>query len=355
MIHKSLLLAALTFGVAPPPPPAEALRTKGLALGYNLDYPEALDAFDQAIAADPLDATAHRLAAATIWMRILFAQGAITVEDYLGQTKATASRKPARADLVARFDHHIDQALALAERRVRANPSDADAHFQLGAAAALRTTYIATVKGRVLDSVGAGRRAYKAHKQTLLLDPDRKDAALIIGMYRYTVASLSLPMRLMARLAGFDSDQQGGLRLVEQAASYSSAAQTNARLVLMLMYNREGRHDEALAIIRGLQEQYPRNRLLWLEAAGTALRAGRPAEALQAIDDGLARFGRDERPKAFGEHAQWHFQRGAALLALGKAEGARAELEGVLVTSAPEWLHRRAATLLNGMRRKGER
>jgi tetratricopeptide (TPR) repeat protein len=341
-----MLLITLTASAPDVSPTSDALRAKGLELGYNLDYPEALGAFRHAIAVDPSDATAHRLAAATIWMRMLFLQGAITVEDYLGQAKATVVRKAPPPELVALFDRHIDTALALAEDRVRENPVDADAHFQLGAAAALRTTYIATINGKVLDSVGAGRRAYKAHKYTLTLDPQRKDAALIVGMYRYTVASLPLAMRLMARLAGFESGRQSGLRLVEEAAAYPSAAQTNARLTLALMYNREGRHDEALTIIRELQQRYPRNRLLWLEAGATALRAGRPAEALQAIDEGLVRFVRDDRPKAFAEEAQWRFHRGAALLALGDVGAAHRELQGVILADAPRWLVDRARRLL---------
>jgi tetratricopeptide (TPR) repeat protein len=288
-------------------------------------------------------------------MRMLFLQGAITVEDYLGHAKATVARRPPPAQLAALFDRHLDRALTLAERRVRENPADADAHFQLGAAAALRTTYIATINGKVLDSVGAGRRAYKAHKHALSIAPHRKDAALIVGMYRYTVASLSMPMRLMARLAGFESGRRSGLRLVEAAAAYPSAAQTNARLTLMLMYNREGRHGQALAIIRELQQQYPRNRLLWLEAGSTALRAGRAAEALQAIDDGLERFARDDRPKAYGEEAQWRFQRGAALLALGNIERAHNELQGVILAESPGWLRDRARKLVTGKRATGER
>ncbi len=67
---------------------AEARWRRGLDYGYNLDHPEALAAFEEAIAIDPRDATAHRLAAATIWTRLLFHQGAVTVEDYLGQARS---------------------------------------------------------------------------------------------------------------------------------------------------------------------------------------------------------------------------------------------------------------------------
>ncbi len=298
----------------------EALHRRGLEYGYNLDYPEALAAFDAAIAADPNDATAHRLAAATIWMRMLFHQGAITVEEYLGQARASVERKVPPADLATSFTNHIDRALTLAEARVRAHPNDADAHFQLGAAAALRTSYIATIEGRVMDSVGTGRRAYNEHKRTLVLDPTRKDAGLVVGLYRYTIASLPFHKRLMARLAGFEGGRDEGLALVENAARYPSNAQTNAMLTLMLMLNREGRYDEALGISRELQRRYPRNRLFWLEAGHTALRAGRAGEAVRELNDGLARFEKDPRSKATGEEAQWRAARDRALKLLATSQ-----------------------------------
>jgi len=307
----------------PLPDDAAALRRAGLDHGYNLDYGEALAAFGAAIAADPQDAAAHRLAAATLWMQLLFEQGAVTVEDYMGQARATVARRPPAPALAAAFHGHLQRAVGIAERALRERPNDPDAHFQAGAAAGLRASYVATVEGRVSDSVGAGRRAYAEQKRVLGLDPSRDDAGLIVGLYRYAVSTLSLPMRLMARIAGFGSGRESGLALVERAAAYPGETQTNARFALVLIYNREGRPADAARIIRELQQRYPRNRLLWLEAAGTALRAGRPAEALAAVDAGLARLSTDPRPRAFGEETRWQSLRDAALAALRKAGDVR--------------------------------
>ena len=300
------------------PPDAASLRRAGLEHGYNLDYPEALAAFSEAIAVDPQDPAAHRLAAATLWMQLLFAQGAVTVEDYMGDARATVERRAPEPAVAAAFYEHLQHATTLAEQRLRARPADADAHFQSGAAAALRASYIATVEGRVKAGVAAGRRAYAEQTRALDIDPTRHDAGMIVGLYRYGVSTLSLPMRLLARIAGFGSGRDRGLRLVEQAAAYPSDTQTRARFALVLLYNREGRHTEAARVIRELQARYPRNRLLWLEAAGTALRAGRPRDALAAIDAGLARLEADPRPRAFGEESRWRSLRETAVTALRK-------------------------------------
>jgi tetratricopeptide (TPR) repeat protein len=320
-------VALLPMAVAAQPHSAAHLRARAMELGYNLDYPEALAAFREAIAADPLDPTSERLAAATLWMHMLFEQGAITVEDYLGQARSKIDRPKARPEFVEAFRAHLDRATVLAERRLKVagaprgtsaelQRAQAEQHYGAGAVAALRASYIGTIEGRVLDSVGASRRAYNEHTRALALDPDRADAGLLVGLYRYTVACLPFGLRVMARLAGFSGNRSAGLQLVEDAARQESNVQTNAMFMLVLLYNREGRPADALRIIEQLQRRYPRNRLLWLEAGMSQLRAGQPGDALRSLDEGLEKLARDRRPKAPGEEARWQHYRRVALAAV---------------------------------------
>ncbi len=224
--------------------------------------------------------------------------------------------------------------MQLAEERCRASNS-ADAHFQLGSAYGYQATYAATVEGSLFGTLRAARRAYAEHEQVLALDPARKDAGLIVGLYRYAISSLSLPSRLMARLAGFGGGRERGLRMIEEAAGYPSDVQTNARFTLIVIYNREARFDDALRIITELQQQYPRNRLLWLEAGSTALRAGRPDVARRWLEQGLVMLAGDPRPRAFGELARWGYAHGTALVALKEIDAARRALDGALEGSVP--------------------
>ncbi|RPI55146.1 MAG: hypothetical protein EHM55_08750 [Acidobacteria bacterium] len=331
---------------------AAALRARGLEYGYNLDHDDALAAFDAAIAADPRDPAAYRLAAATVWTRIVFEQGAIAAEDYLGQAKALHRRSAPRPELAAKFRAYLDQALALSEERLRTHPADADAHFQVGAAFGCLASYTATVEGRVRDSLGPARRAYKAHERVLALDPTRKDAALIVGMTRHAVAALALPLRLIAHLAGFDGNSAVGIRLVEEAARYAGDTRRNALFTLVLLYNRDERYDAAMSLIRELQELYPRNRLLWLEAGHTLLRAGQPAEAKAALDEGLARLSRDTRPRAPGEESRWRLALGSTLAALNDTASAEHELNAALAIATHEWVRDRIRAELRKLNRE---
>ena len=321
-----------------------ALRARGLDQGFNLDYEDALASFREAIAADPDNPAGHRLVAATVWAQLLFQLGTVTVDDYLGPARPSLPRTPPRADLDSLFHESAHRALVLSERQLRHDPADIDAQYQLGASLGLLTSYAATIEGHVLSGLRMAHRAYHAHQRVMELDPRRQDAGLTVGMYRYGVSTLPAPLRLLARLAGFGGGREQGLRLVQEAARSTSDAHTHALFALIVMYTREGRFDETLQVIAQLQQRYPRNRLLWLEAGSTAMRADRPAAARHAIEHGLVKLAADARPRAFGEEARWRYYHGAALVALGHAEAAERELRAALAAEAHEWVRGRTHT-----------
>jgi tetratricopeptide (TPR) repeat protein len=337
VVCAALLLAAPAAVRANPA--SEALRARAAAHLYNLDHAEAMSDFRQAVAADPQDAAAYRGLASTLWLSITFTRGNMTVDDYLGHVmKPSGSTQPPPAATTAAYRETIDKAIALAKQRIAANPNDADAHYQLGAAVGLRASYTATVDGSVVGAFRAAREAYDEHEKVMALEPRRKDAGLIVGTYRYIVSALAMPLRWMAYVAGFGGGRERGLRLIEDAAAYGGENQTDARFALILIYNRERRYSEALAELALLRERYPRNRLVWLESGSTSLRAGRAADAERFLTDGIARFADDRRQRMFGEDALWRYKRGAARATQGKTADATDDLRGALALEARKWV-----------------
>jgi len=320
---------------------AKAMRSQGWELAYNLDHAEALSTLEEAIALEPDEPALHRLAASIVWMGILFESGAVLVDDYLGQAEGVVERPKPSPSAARSFSDHITRALELAERRLRDDDGDPDAHFQLGSSLGMLATYAATVEGRVLGSFGNVRRAFREHERVLELSPSRKDAGLLPGMYRYSVARASLPLRLAARLGGITGSLEQGVLQVKEAAAYPSEAQPGAMFISVVIYNREKRYDDALRVIRDLQRRYPRNRLLWLESGTTAIRAGRAQAARTELERGLAMLSADSRPRAFGEEARWRLSHGMALLSLDRGEAAR-QLRAALDVDGPQWVRGRA-------------
>lgn len=323
-----------------------ALRARGVYLTYSLDYDEARMVFQQAIAADPANPAAYRQLAALNWLNLLFRNGAVMVDDYLGEIQQNVKRPPPDPDLDTQFRAAIARARTLAEQRLRERPDDADAHFQVGATLGFAASYTATVEGRVLGGFRSARRAYEEHERTLELDPRRKDAGLIVGLYRYAISYLPFHWRVLAHLVGFGGGRERGLRMVEEAAAYPADARPEAMFTLIVMYTRESRYDDALRVVEQLQREFPRNRLLWLEAGSTALRAARAAEARKQLELGLSKLALDPRPRAFGEEARWRLAYGTALAALDESDAARREFRAALAVPADGWVHERAGQAL---------
>ena len=346
LLAIAIALAGATGAVPQPQADSaaiQAVRTRAFNLAFDLDHDEAVSLLRRASERSPEDASLHRALASILWLNLLFQRGAVTVDHYLGSFSRTqVELKQPPPDVDAAFRSHVARAIALAERRVAASPRDPQAHYDLGAAIGLQASYIATVQGKMLAGFRAARRAFDAHERVLELDPNRKDAGLVIGIYRYIVSTLSLPMRVMAYVVGFGGGRERGIRQLQDAAAYPGDSRTDAMFALVLVYNRERRYSEALAVLDELRRLYPKNRLIALEAGATALRAGRHARAEALLTEGLAMLAKETRSRFAGEETLWRYKRGAARAGLGRTEAALADLRAASGSDAPAWVAGRA-------------
>ena len=352
-----LLIAAVSTPRRALATDSTALRREAFALAYNLDHDQALSRLRQAVTENPTDAAAHRALASILWLHMLFVRGAVTVDHYLGsfsRTQVELSKPPPELD--AEFRRHVARAIELSEARTRVAPRDAQAHYDLGAAVGLSASHTATVEGKMFAGFKAARRAYDEHETVLQLDPNRKDAELVVGTYRYVVSTLSLPLRMMAYVAGFGGGRERGIQALTEASVAGDEARTDALFALVLIYNRERLYDKALQSLTRLREMYPRNRLVVLEAGSTALRAGRAADADRLLTEGLALLARETRMRMPGEEALWRYKRGAARAALNQVDAARADLTAAVAPGAQDWVRGRAnAELARLAIRSGDR
>lgn len=345
LIAALLALHAVTipFLQASSQRPAAELRQEALDLAYNLDHERALELLRQAVRTSPEDPSAHRTLAAVLWLNILFRRGAVTVDHYLGSfSRARVELAKPPPELDAEFRKHVQRAIELARAAVRRDSRNAQAHYDLGAALGLEASYIATVEGRLLAGFRAARSCFDEHERVLELDPRRHDAALVVGMYRYIVSTLSLPMRVMAYVAGFGGGKERGIELIRQAAAGGGEARTDALFALVLVYNREQRFSDALDVLKRLRSLYPRNRLVLLEAGSTAIRGSRPGDAEALLTEGLGILSRETRPRFPGEEQLWRYKRGAARRALGRADAAADDLRAATAPAAQAWVAGRA-------------
>ena len=340
-------------GQAPAKPPAaashaaespSAARQLQIAVdhAYNLDHDKALAVLEQGMRDHPDDAALPRAHATFTWLNLLFKRGMVLVENYLGPVSkddVKVAAPPSAA--AATFQKNVARSIALSEAQLKRRADDPTAMYELGAALGLQASWAATIDGKVMGAFGSARRAYNLHERVMSVAPQRVDAGLIVGTYRYLVASLMLPARWLAYMAGFGGDKEKGLSLIAAAANYPSLSQPDARFALVLLYNREGRFAAAQTQLDELRKVYPRNRLLWLESGATYLRAGKPAEADAVLTEGMRMLAADGRPRMLGEDGHWFYERGMARVRQRRAADAIADLTEALKHEQLGWVRTR--------------
>jgi tetratricopeptide (TPR) repeat protein len=336
-----LVLVTVALSSAEASSRSRALTRQGYSEAYELKFPESGAIFAEARRADPVDPAPARAIAAVTWMEILFAQGVATFEAFQGDASGDSVHRPTvDRSLSARFLSSIKEAIQLAEQQLAVTPADADALYQLGAGTGLLALYRATVEGRTWAGFVEGRRAVRLMERVRQHQKVHREAALILGLYRYAVSTLSWPKRMLASAAGMPGDRSGGIALLESAAALPAETATDASLLLFIVYNREGRHAEALRHLRQLRGRHPGNRLLVLNAAATALVASDPAAAADTITTGLTAEPSFHEPRVLGERAMWYYIRGAARVALNDARAA-GDLRQALGSGPRDWIRAR--------------
>jgi len=332
-----LLLWAGTPAIAQPPE-LQARVSEAFRAAYSLDTDDALRMAREAVAIAPTESSAHRSLAAIIWVNIIFGRGAVTVDHYMGGiTKSSIDMPKPPAALDAEFRAELARAIDLATTRLKATPSDLKVMFDLGAAYGLQASYVASVEGSVSSAFLSARRAFNAQETVLTRDPTRLSAGVVVGTYRYVVAGLALPSRMFAYMMGFGGDKEKAIAILD-AATRDATASVDARLALVLIYSREGRHADALRLLDSLVSDFPRNRLFVLEQGSAAIRAGQMERAEDVLTRGLAAFEHDDRRKIPGERALWLYKRGLARLGRDHRPDAVADLRSALQNNPESWI-----------------
>lgn len=309
---------------------------------YNLDHETALRTARTTVTRWPDESRAHRALASILWLQALFHRGAVTVDHYMGGlTGSTITLPKPPAAIEAEFRTSLTRAITLAEARLAREPPGPDALYDAGAAYGLQASWTAAVEGRVRGALGMARRAYTTQERVLDLDPTRVSAGTVVGTYRYAVAGLGLASRLVAYLAGFGGDKARGIALLEKAAAPESESRFEARTALVLIYSREGRHEDAFRLLTLMSAEFPQNRILVLERGAAAIRAGRTREADEILSLGIERLDTDTRRRLPGEQALWFYRRGLARLASNRTGDATADLDAALQGAPEPWIRGR--------------
>ena len=254
-------LAALTLFLLLTPNQArlDTLRAEAYEALFNLDYETAHKRCQQMIDLAPDDPAGAECYASSLWVQQLnesWKLKSTLYSDNANDAKTRIDRKQSEE-----FRRWTRQAKQLAQARLRKNPKDIDALYFLGAAEGLESAFAASVERKFMPAFRSGTNAVEHHRAVLKLAPDFHDAELTIGLMNYVIGSLPLPAKMLAATMGVRGSKKRGLEALERVAKEGKWARDIARMLLIDLYKREKRFDDATNMARELAEKYPRNNL----------------------------------------------------------------------------------------------
>jgi len=263
----------------------DTLRAEGYEALYNLDYETARNRFQKMIELAPDHPAGPQCMASSLWVQQLNQSWELKATLY--STDAyTDSKSPVDRKQTDEFRKWIRRAKLLSQARLRKDSHDVEALYFLGAAEGLEASFAAGVERKFMAAFRAGTDSVDHHREVLKLAPDFHDAELTIGLLNYIVGSLPLPTKMLVATMGVRGSKKRGLQALERVAAEGKWAHDVARVLLIDLYKREKRWEDAGRMARELAARYPRNYLFKLQAADAltsqilALRkAKRPANA----------------------------------------------------------------------------
>ncbi|MES2220877.1 MAG: hypothetical protein V4587_07915 [Acidobacteriota bacterium] len=259
---------------------------------YDLDYGTAQTLFEKIAAEHPTDPMAVGYVLNTAVFRELYRLDLLDTtlyvqEGFLSGKHPVVENMQARAHIDALYQSAID----LSNRRIAANPKDADALFARGFATSLETLYIGMVEKKYVTALHMASASRRDDDAVLKIDANYIDCYLIVGVHDYVMGSLSFPLKVLAGLVGIHGSKSKGIRELRRVGREGIINSVSARTALSIFLRREAQYDKALEVIDGLAEQYPHNFLFALEHANLLKDSGQGMPAIAAYQAMLQRAG----------------------------------------------------------------
>ena len=253
---------------------------------YNLEYDEAIAAFEKGIQQNPSNPDLHNHLAQTLIFREMFRDGALESElvsgnnSFLRRPKLNPS--PETEALILK---EVATAMSICDERLKKNPNDTAAMYAEGIAYGLRSNYYWVVKKAWHDSLRDATAARKLHNRITELEPKNVDARLVQGLHDYIVGSLPWGYKMLGFLVGIKGDREKGIRTVQDVAKNGRLNRVDAEIFLCALYRRENEAKLAIPLVQDLIHRYPRNYLLRLELAQMYSTSGDGARGLETLEE----------------------------------------------------------------------
>jgi hypothetical protein len=164
-------------------------------------------------------------------------------------------------DVRRSFEQRSSQAEALASAALRKNPHDARALYAQTLLAGMHSDYAAMIDKKDFAALKFTEQASSLAKRTLAVDPTLYDASIAVGVENYMLSLKPGVMRLFFFLRGDSTSKEEGIRQMRLVAEKGHYLAPFASLMLAVCELKDHHQEQARAILKSLQAQFPGNTL----------------------------------------------------------------------------------------------
>ncbi|MEX0944850.1 MAG: hypothetical protein WDZ38_04190 [Balneolaceae bacterium] len=188
------------------------------------------------------------------------------------------------AGLADEFLSKSEVAVNLSEKRLSKSPGDTTMVLLLSGLHGYRGL-VAAGQNRHKIALSSGLTGFNYTRKLLSLSTDRPSARIGRGMFYYMVGSIPSGMRWASNIIGLRADIEDGFDELKMAADSDSYISNDAKMMLMYLYEKEGRYQEALHFADLLTEELPDNVIFLFKRAEILEKIGNKSEAMNVYKE----------------------------------------------------------------------
>ncbi len=262
----------------------DATTKKGFDYFYNLEYDKSIREFESALQAHPDDPFAVNHLLSAVIFKELYRIGALDTEAYASDSFVNKNLlQPPNPKVRDRVNELSQRSIGLSDALLAKNPNDVNALYARSVARGLKSTYMGMAEHAWFAALRSALGARHDDERVLELDPNFVDAKNLLGIHLYVIGSLNWPTKLAASMIGIGGNKQKGLEYLREVAAHGSPEVAwDAKIALALFLRREQKYDEALQLVGGMYQAFPRNFLIATEYAHLLNAAGHGPQAVAA-------------------------------------------------------------------------
>lgn len=181
--------------------------------------------------------------------------------------------------LANEFLDKSEKAVELSHQKLEESSSDTTMVLMLSGLYGYRGL-VAAGEGEHRIALQSGLKGFNYTRQLLSIDSNRPDARIGKGMFYYMAGSVPSGMKWATNIFGLNAEVEDGFHELKQAAESDSYVSNDAKMMLMYLYQKEDRLNDALDYANKLTDELPGNVIFLYKKADILEKLGNREDAL---------------------------------------------------------------------------